>query len=52
VLDFLERLAPFSEPRLLVKDDRPFLHTLAKVETEKKEQEMDAFELLKQSLEN
>ena len=52
VLDFLERLAPFSEPRLLVKDEKPYLHTLAKVELEEKEEEMDAFELLKQSLEN
>jgi len=52
VLDFLERLAPFSEPRLLVRDDKPWVHTLAKVEVEKKTEEMDAFELLKQSLEN
>ncbi len=29
VLDFLERLAPFSEPRLLVRDEKPYLKMLA-----------------------
>ncbi|WP_456375616.1 nitrous oxide reductase family maturation protein NosD [Thiolapillus sp.] len=29
VLDFLERLAPFSEPRLLVRDDKPYIKMLA-----------------------
>ena len=32
VLDFLERLAPFSEPRLLVRDDKPYLRLLAQNE--------------------
>lgn len=32
VLDFLERLAPFSEPGLLVRDEKPFLNLLAKNE--------------------
>ncbi len=26
-LDFLERLAPFSTPELLVRDEAPLLHT-------------------------
>ncbi|WP_456405099.1 nitrous oxide reductase family maturation protein NosD [Thiolapillus sp.] len=30
VLDFLERLAPFSEPGLLVRDEKPYLNLLAK----------------------
>jgi len=51
VLDFLERLAPFSEPKLLVRDERPYLHTLAKVEVKDEPKTLDAFELLKQSLE-
>ncbi|WP_456379023.1 nitrous oxide reductase family maturation protein NosD [Thiolapillus sp.] len=33
VLDFLERLAPFSEPRLLVRDKMPYLKLLAKNES-------------------
>lgn len=33
VLDFLERLAPFSEPRLLVRDKKPYLNLMAKNET-------------------
>lgn len=32
VLDFLERLAPFSEPRLLVRDKKPYLNLMAKNE--------------------
>lgn len=52
VLDFLERLAPFSDPDLLIRDAKPYLHTLAKVEIEQQEKEMDAFEMLKKSLEN
>ncbi|HID44633.1 MAG TPA: nitrous oxide reductase family maturation protein NosD [Chromatiaceae bacterium] len=34
VLDFLERLAPFSEPRLLVRDSKPYLNLLAENDTE------------------
>jgi len=52
VIDFLAKLAPFSEPTLLVKDPKPYMHTLAKVEIEEKQQEPDAYDLLKQSLEN
>ncbi|RTZ72332.1 MAG: nitrous oxide reductase family maturation protein NosD [Gammaproteobacteria bacterium] len=52
VIDFLAKLAPFSEPTLLVKDPRPYMHTLAKIEIEEKAQEPDAYDLLKQSLEN
>ena len=32
VLDFLERLAPFSEPRLLVHDDKPYMDVLVQNE--------------------
>ncbi len=52
VIDFLAKLAPFSEPTLLVKDPRPYMHTLAKIEIEEKAQEPDAYDLLKRSLEN
>ena len=55
VLDFLERLAPFSEPDMLVRDDVPYKHQLAKVAAEKEqseEEEPDALSLLRQSLEN
>jgi len=38
VLDFLERLAPFSEPRLLVRDDKPYLKLLALNERPAQEQ--------------
>jgi nitrous oxidase accessory protein len=33
VLDFLERLAPFSEPRLMVRDSKPYLNLVAKNES-------------------
>ena len=55
VLDFLERLAPFTEPDLLVRDDVPYKHQLAKVVAEKEQSEdekPDALSLLRQSLEN
>jgi len=55
VLDFLERLAPFTEPDLLVRDDVPYKHQLAKVVAEKEqaeEEKPDALSLLRQSLEN
>ncbi len=38
VLDFLERLAPFSEPRLLVRDEKPYLRLLALNERPAEEQ--------------
>lgn len=50
VLDFLERLAPFSDPRLLVKDDRPAQHKFLEMASIKKEQGTDALSLLQQSL--
>jgi len=56
VLDFLERLAPFTEPSLLVRDDTPYKHQLTKIvankEQVKDEQPDDALSLLRQSLEN
>ena len=68
VLDFLERLAPFSEPRLMVRDSKPYLNLIAKNElevthtAEKQPQSKvpkddpadlsNALELLKNSLEN
>ena len=55
VLDFLERLAPFSEPDLLVRDDVPYKHQLAKVAAKKEqtgEREPDALSLLRESLKN
>jgi nitrous oxidase accessory protein len=55
VLDFLERLAPFSEPSLLVRDDVPYKHQLTKVAAEKvqaEDEKPDALSLLRQSLEN
>ncbi len=55
VLDFLERLAPFSEPNLLVRDTTPHKHQLAKVATAKqqaKDEKPDALSLLRKSLED
>ncbi len=56
VIDFLEKLAPLSKPTLLVRDQRPYMRALAKVALRKKQpkpaREMDAYELLKRSLEN
>ena len=55
VLDFLERLAPFSEPDLLVRDDVPYKHQIAKVAAKKEqtgEREPDALSLLRESLKN
>jgi len=55
VLDFLERLAPFSEPNLLVRDAVPYKHQLTKVVSVKEHAEdeaPDALSLLRQSMEN
>ena len=66
VLDFLERLAPFSEPRLLVRDDKPYLRLLALNERPAEEQSREtkpaaaqdpadlsnALDALRKSLEN
>ncbi len=49
VMDFLERLAPFTEPHLLVRDERPSKQrTLALVEEEA--QVKDSLDLLRESL--
>ena len=52
VLDFLQRLAPFSPPVLLVRDPEPLLQPPGKVEVAKKVEEKDAYDLLRESLEN
>ncbi len=49
VMDFLERLAPFTEPRVLVRDEHPSKQrTLALVEEET--QVKDSLDLLRESL--
>ena len=49
VMDFLERLAPFTEPRILVRDERPSKkRTLALVEEET--QVRDSLDILRESL--
>ena len=50
VMDFLERLAPFSEPNLLVQDKNPAKEQFVQMARVEKEEEMDAFSLLQQSL--
>jgi nitrous oxidase accessory protein len=52
-LDFLERLAPFSEPQLLVRDKLPVMAKLDKfIETTKpKKEEIDALQMLLDSQE-
>jgi nitrous oxidase accessory protein len=50
VLDFLERLAPFSEPDLLVRDDTPALDELQKLVVIKEERAKDSLDLLRESL--
>jgi nitrous oxidase accessory protein len=51
-LDFVERLAPFSEPTLLVREDRPFAgpvdHAAARTETAPGTKPKTALELLTQ----
>ncbi len=49
VMDFLERLAPFTEPRILVRDEHPSKHrTLALVEEQT--QVKDSLDILRESL--
>jgi len=49
VMDFLERLAPFTEPTVLVRDERPSKHReLALVEEQK--QVKDSLDILRESL--
>jgi nitrous oxidase accessory protein len=49
VLDFLERLAPFSEPDMLVRDERPSMNTLIRV-AETRPAVKDSLQLLRDSL--
>ena len=49
VLDFLERLAPFSEPNMLVRDNGPSMDTIARV-AEAGPVEKDSLQLLRESL--
>ena len=49
VLDFLERLAPFSEPNMLVRDKRPSMNTIVRV-AETGSVEKDSLQLLRESL--
>ena len=49
VMDFLERLAPFTEPRILVRDERPSkTRTLAQVKEKKPVR--DSLDILRESL--
>ena len=50
VMDFLERLAPFSEPNLLVQDKHPAKQQFKQVAKVEEEKEMNAFSILQQSL--
>lgn len=50
VLDFLERLAPFSEPRLLVRDKTPSQHQIIRVVVKQEESQKDSLQLLRESL--
>ena len=51
VLDFLERLAPFTEPNMLVQDDAPSTKVDMKVAVQEKPvQEKDSLMLLRESL--
>jgi hypothetical protein len=48
-MDFLERLAPFTEPHVLVRDDQPSKQrTLAQLE--EKAEVKDSLDLLRKSL--
>jgi len=49
VLDFLERLAPFSEPDMLVRDETPSMDPITRV-AETKPVEKDSLQLLRESL--
>jgi len=50
VLDFLERLAPFSEPQLLVRDKMPSQHEIIKVAAKPEAVHKDSLQLLRESL--
>ena len=50
VLDFLERLAPFSEPDLLVRDKAPSKHEIFSIEVKSGVTKKNSLELLRESL--
>ncbi len=49
VLDFLERLAPFSVPDMLVRDEQPSMDIVVRVAATKAV-EKDSLQLLRESL--
>jgi len=49
VMDFLERLAPFTEPHLLVRDEHPSKHR-ALVQVEEEFEPRDSLDILRESL--
>ena len=49
VMDFLERLAPFTEPRILVRDERPSKQR-ALAQVEEKTEIKDSLDILRESL--
>jgi len=50
VLDLLERLAPFSEPDLLIRDRAPAKHEIIKAEVTQDVTKKDSLDLLRESL--
>lgn len=50
VLDFLERLAPFSEPDLLVRDRAPSIHEIITAEVKPDVTKKNSLDLLRESL--
>jgi len=50
VLDFLERLAPFSKPQLLVRDKAPSQHQIIRAVVPQQETEKNSLQLLRESL--
>jgi nitrous oxidase accessory protein len=50
VLDFLERLAPFSRPQLLVRDQAPSQHQFIKTIVKQTETQKNSLQLLRESL--
>jgi nitrous oxidase accessory protein len=50
VLDFLDRLAPFSEPQLLVEDKAPSQRQITRTVVKQEQIQKDSLQLLKESL--
>jgi nitrous oxidase accessory protein len=50
VLDFLERLAPFSKPQLLVRDKAPSQHQIIRAVVQQQETGKNSLQLLQESL--